>query len=161
MTSRPDAGLMAIKCLLEGCSIRSAERLSGLNRNTIMRLLVEAGIHCEKFMNATMRQLPCKRVQCDELWGFIAKKQKRVRKDDPAEFGDAWIYIALDADSKLIPSFYVGKRSSMNTQSFICDLYSRMAERIQLTTDAYIFYRKAVEESFGADVDFAQLTKLR
>jgi len=151
---------MAIRCLLEGCSIRSTERLTGLNRNTIMSLLVEAGAHCEKFMDASMRQLPCKRVQCDELWSFVAKKQKRVRKDDPAEFGDQWIYIALDADSKLVPSFYVGKRNSLNTQLFIRDLHSRLAERTQLTTDAYIFYRKAVEESFGADVDFAQLTNL-
>lgn len=107
-----------------------------------------------------MRQLPCKRLQCDEIWTFVAKKAKRVRKDDPAEFGDQWIFVALDADSKLIPAFYVGKRSSMNTQLFIRDLHPRMANRIQLTTDAYIFYRKAAEESFGADVDFAQLTKL-
>jgi IS1 family transposase len=151
---------MAIKCLLEGCSIRSTERLTGLNRNTIMRLLVEAGTHCEKFMDATMRHLPCKRLQCDELWTYVAKKNKHVRKDDPAEFGDAWIYVALDADTKLIPAFHIGKRSSMNTQLFIRDLHARLAKRIQLTTDAYIFYRKAVEESFGADVDFAQLTKL-
>ncbi|MGH9502476.1 MAG: IS1 family transposase [Terriglobales bacterium] len=151
---------MAIKCLLEGCSIRSTERLTGLNRNTIMELLVQAGKQCEKFMDATMRQLPCKRVECDELWGFLMKKQKNVRKDDPAEFGDQWIYVALDADSKLIPSYYVGKRSSTNTQVFIRDLYSRLQNRIQLTTDAYIFYNKAVENSFGADVDYAQLTKL-
>jgi len=107
-----------------------------------------------------MRNLHCKRVQCDEIWTFVAKKARHVRKDDPSEFGDQWIYVALDADSKLIPAFYVGKRSSMNTQLFIRDLHARMAKRVQLTTDAFIFYRKAVEESFGADVDFAQLTKL-
>lgn len=160
MTSRPDAGLRAIQCLLEGCSIRATERLTGLNRNTIMRLLVEAGGHCEKFLDSQMRQLPCKRLQCDEIWTFVAKKAKRVRKDDPAEFGDQWIFVALDADSKLVPAFYVGKRSSMNTQLFVRDLHARLTDRIQLTTDAYVFYRKAVEESFGADVDFAQLTKL-
>jgi IS1 family transposase len=160
MTSRPDAGLRAIQCLLEGCSIRTTERLTGLNRNTIMRLLVDAGERCETLLDSTMRNLHCKRVQCDEIWTFVAKKARHVRKDDPAEFGDQWIYVALDADSKLIPTFYVGKRSSMNTQLFIRDLHTRMARRVQLTTDAYIFYRKAVEESFGADVDFAQLTKL-
>jgi hypothetical protein len=160
MTSRPDAGLRAIQCLLEGCSIRSTERLTGLNRNTIMRLLVDAGERCETLLDSTMRNLHCQRVQCDEIWTFVAKKARHVRKDDPSEFGDQWIYVALDADSKLIPAFYVGKRSSINTQLFIRDLHTRMARRVQLTTDAFIFYRKAVEESFGADVDFAQLTKL-
>ena len=160
MVSNPDAAARAIQCLLEGCSIRSTERLTGLNRNTIMRLLVVVGGRCSRMMDAAMRNLPCRRLECDELWTFVAKKARHVRKDDPAEFGDQWIYVALDADSKLIPAFHVGKRSSMNTQLFIRDLHERMAQRVQLTTDAYIFYRKAVEESFGADVDFAQLTKL-
>src|SRR5208283_3386649 len=88
MTSRPDAGLRAIQCLLEGCSIRSTERLTGLNRNTIMRLLVDAGERCETLLDSTMRNLRCKRVQCDEIWTFVTKKAKHVRKDDPTEFGD-------------------------------------------------------------------------
>jgi len=160
MTSNPEAAARAIQCLLEGCSIRSTERLTGLNRNTIMRLLVAVGERCARAMNAAMRDLSCRRMECDEIWTFVAKKAKHVIKDDPADFGDQWIYVALDADTKLIPSYYIGKRSSMNTQLFIRDLHTRMARRIQLTTDAYIFYRKAVEQSFGADVDFAQLTKL-
>ena len=161
MLSNPKAGLQAIQCLLEGCSFRSTERLTGLSRNTIMSLLVKYGQHCEKLLDATMRNLGCRRIQCDEVWGFLMKKQKQVRKDDPAEFGDQWIFIALDAASKLVPSFLVGKRSSANTQAFMADLRSRVGNhRIQLTTDAYIFYRKAVEESFAGDADFAQLTKL-
>src|SRR6266851_7895996 len=161
MTANPDAAIRAIQCLLEGCSIRSTERLTGLNRNTIMRLLIVAGQRSEKLMDRHMRQLPCRRIQCDEIWTFLAKKAKHVRTGDPADFGDQWIYVALDADTKLIPSFLVGKRSSANTQSFMLDVRSRISDhRVQLTTDAYIFYRKAVEESFAGDADFAQLTKL-
>jgi len=97
----------------------------------------------------------------DEIWTFVTKKARNVRKDDPTEFGDQWIFVALDADTKLIPSFLVGKRSSQNTQDFMLDVRRRIADhRVQLTTDAYIFYRKAVEESFAGDADFAQLTKL-
>src|SRR6266849_5766045 len=121
MTSRPDTGLMAIRCLLEGCSIRSTERLTGLNRNTIMRLLVVAGQSSEKIMDQHMREIPCRHVQCDEIWTFLMKKAKHVRSGDPVEFGDQWVYVAMDADTKLIPVFLVGKRSSANTQAFIGD----------------------------------------
>lgn len=95
------------------------------------------------------------------FWTFLMKKQKNVRKDDPDEFGNQWVFVALDADTKLIPSFVIGKRTSANTQAFIADLRSRISDhRIQLTTDAYIFYQKTVEAAFGGDADFAQLTKL-
>jgi len=161
MISQPDLAARAIQCLLEGCSIRSTERLMGLNRNTIMALLVQAGERAAKLMDKRMRQLPCRRIQSDELWTFLMKKAKNVRKDDPADFGDQWVYVALDPDTKLVPSFVIGKRSSENTQAFMRDLRSRIADhRIQLTTDAYIFYQKAVEAAFGGDADFAQLTKL-
>lgn len=146
--------------LIEGNSIRSIERMTGIHRDTIMRLLVSVGDRCTNLMDATMRGLSCRRVQCDEIWTYVGKKARHVRQGDSPEFGDQWIFVALDADTKLIPAYLVGKRSSANTQAFIRDLQKRTAERIQLTTDAYIFYRKAVEESFGADVDFAQLTKL-
>jgi len=132
-----------------------------LNRNTIMRLLVVAGEHCEKFMDREMRELRYRRIQCDEIWTFVMKKARHVRKGDPTEFGDQRVYVALDADTKLIPAFLVSKRSSENTQLFMRELWSRVADqRVQLTADAYIFYRKAVEESFAGDADFAQLTKL-
>ena len=126
-----------------------------------MRLLILAGQRSEKIMDEQMRQLPCRRIQCDEIWTFLMKKARNVRTGDPAEFGDQWIFVALDADTKLVATFLVGKRSSENTQAFMKDLYRRVADhRVQLTTDAYIFYRKAVEESFAGDADFAQLTKL-
>ena len=161
MYVRQDRDVLALQLLLEGNSIRSTERITGLDPNTIMRLLILAGQRCEKLMNEQMRQLRCRRIQCDEIWTFVGKKARHVRTGDAAELGDQWIFVALDADTKLIPTFLVGKRSSENTQAFMKDLYHRIADhRIQLTTDAYIFYRKAVEESFGGDADFAQLTKL-
>ncbi len=139
-----------LQLLVEGMSVRSIERVTQVHRDTILRLLLLAGKRCEKLMDETMRELPCKRVQCDEIWTFVGKKAKHVRKGDSAELGDAWIFVALDADTKLVPVFLVGKRSSENTQAFIRDLYKRTASRMQLTTDAFIFYRKAVEESFGS-----------
>jgi IS1 family transposase len=160
MLSRPDAALRAIHCLLEGCSIRSTERLTGLNRNTIMRLLEVAGEKCEKLMDAKLRDLKCRYVQCDEIWSFVGKKQRQVRKDDGAEVGDQWVFVAEDADTKLIASYQIGKRSIANTMSFIGDLHKRLASQIQLTTDGFHFYTKAVPEIFGLDVDFAQLIKL-
>lgn len=161
MTANPKVAIQAIKSLLEGCSIRSAERMTGLNRNTIMRLLVYAGKHSARIMDERMRQLPCRRIQCDEIWTFLMKKAKNVKKDDPADFGDQWVFVALDPDTKLIPAFLVGKRSSNNTQAFMQDVHRRIGDhRIQLTTDAFIFYEKAVEGSFAGDADYAQLKKL-
>jgi transposase-like protein len=161
MRTEMDAAVRAVQCLLEGCAIRATERLTGINRNTIMRLFVLAGERSERLLDTRMRELPCRRTQCDEIWTFVTKKAKNVRRDDPAEFGDQWIFVALDADTKLIPSFLVGKRFSQNTQKFMLDLRRRIGDhRVQLTTDAYIFYRKAVEESFAGNADSAQLTKL-
>jgi transposase-like protein/IS1 family transposase len=160
LLSNPDAAERAIKCLLEGCSIRSTERLTGLNRNTIMRLLEIVGERCEKLMDAKLRDLKCRYVQCDEIWSFVGKKQRQVRKEDGTEVGDQWIFVALDADTKLVASYCVGKRSIANTMAFIGDLHKRLAQQIQLTTDGFHFYTKAVPEIFGLDVDFAQIVKL-
>src|SRR5216684_6493840 len=96
-----------------------------------------------------------------DLWTYVAKKERHVREDDPEEFGSQWVYVALDADYKLVPAWFVGKRCSENTQAFMQDVWRRIADhRIQLTTDAYIFYTKAVEQSFAGDADYAQLKKL-
>lgn len=147
--------------LLEGNSIRSVSRMTDVDRNTINSLLLRTGERCAAVLHQQMRQLPCRRLQCDEIWTYVGKKARHVQDDDPAEFGDQWVYVALDADSKLVPAYFVGKRSSENTQMFMRDLWSRIGDhRIQLTTDAYIFYGKAVEDSFGGDADYAQLKKL-
>ena len=96
-----------------------------------------------------MHDLPCRRIQCDDIWTYVGKKSKDVRKEDSVEVGDQWVFVALDADTKPIPAFFVGKRSSDNTQAFIMELHKRVSGRIQLTTDAFIFYHKAVERFFG------------
>jgi transposase-like protein/IS1 family transposase len=161
MRTSEDAAIRAIRCLLEGCSIRSTERLTGLNRNTIMRLLEVIGPRCAALLNARMRNLPCRYVQCDEIWTFVRKKQRQVRGDaDSYEIGDQWVFVAMDADTKLVASFCVGKRTMATTRAFISDLHGRLAEQIQLTTDGFHFYNSAVADTFGLDVDFAQLVKL-
>lgn len=155
-----DNALRAIQCLIEGCSIRSTERLTGLHRDTIMSLLTLAGERCSRLMDERMRNLKCNFIQCDEIWTFCFKKQKRVRKDDPDEFGDQWVFVAIDAETKLIPSFTIGKRTASTTRDFVDDLAGRIPNRVQITTDGFRFYVNAIERSFGADVDFAQLVKL-
>jgi IS1 family transposase len=160
-TLSTDKKLAVISGLVEGNSIRSISRMTDVDRNTINSLLLRTGERCAALLDERMRQLPCRRLQCDEIWTYVAKKERHVKDDDPVEFGDQWVYVALDADTKLIPAYYVGKRCSENTQVFMRELWSRLADhRIQLTTDAYIFYTKAVEQSFGGDADDAQLKKL-
>ncbi len=152
--------LQAIKCLLEGCSIRSTERLTGIHRDTILNLLVLAGEKCAKVLDITMRNIKSDFIQSDEIWCFVQKKQKRCRKEDPIEFGDAWVFVAIDPVTKLIPCYTVGKRSAGTTKAFIDDLAGRLAKRVQITTDGFRFYVNAIENAFGCDVDFAQLVKL-
>lgn len=152
--------LAIISALIEGNSIRSIERMTGTHRDTICRLLASTGEHCEKLLDAHMRNLRCRLIQCDEIWTYVAKKQRRVRIADPVEFGDQWVFVALDAETKLIPSYLVGKRSAVSTSDFVADLAQRLSNRVQITTDGFRFYVNAIERSFGSDVDFAQLVKL-
>jgi IS1 family transposase/transposase-like protein len=154
-----EKAIRAIQCLIEGCSIRSTERMTGLHRDTIMQLLILAGERCAKLMDERMRGLKCNFVQCDEIWTFVGKKQRHCRNDSP-EFGDAWVFVAIDAETKLVPSYTIGKRTAAYTAQFIDDLSQRLSKRVQLTTDGFRFYINAVDAAFGADVDFATLTKL-
>jgi IS1 family transposase len=155
-----DRAALALQLLLEGNSIRSTERITRLDRNTIMRLLVLAGERCQTLMNTRMKKICSRYIQADEIWGFVQKKQKQVRVGDPAEFGDAWIFVALDEETKLIPCFEVGKRTRETTYRFLSNLHSRVVSRFQLTTDGFHFYERGVENIFGGSVDFAQLVKL-
>jgi IS1 family transposase/transposase-like protein len=158
--SEEDA-VRAIQCLIEGCSVRSTERMTGLHRDTILNLLVLAGERCERLLESKLRGLKCNFVQCDEIWTFCFKKQRRVRKDDPAEFGDQWVFVALDEETKLIPCFEVGKRTRETTYKFLVALQSHLDEgRFQMTTDGFHFYERGVEDVFGGSCDFAQLVKL-
>jgi IS1 family transposase len=160
MTVPEDKALLAIQLLIEGTSVRSAERVTGLHRDTILRLLVLAGERCIKLMDAKMRNLRCEHVQSDEIWTFVGKKQRQLRAGDADELGDAWVFVGIDAQTNLIPAYAVGKRNVATTDAFIGDLKQRLAKRVQLTTDGFRFYIDAVENHFGADIDFGQIVKL-
>jgi IS1 family transposase/lambda repressor-like predicted transcriptional regulator len=149
-----------VSALVEGASIRSVERMTGVHRDTIDRLLLRVGAKCEEIMDETMHDLPCERIELDECWSYVGKKQRHVRlDDDPNEVGDFWVWIALDSDSKLIPTYAVGKRDLPTAVSFVSDLASRLANRVQISTDGLRAYVEAIEVAFGADVDYAQIVK--
>src|SRR6185295_1594774 len=139
-----DKQITVIAALAEGSSIRSIERMTGINRNTIMNLGVRVGQGCAKLMDQKMRGLDCKLVQIDEIWGFIGKKQAQMMPDDDPTLGDVWTYCAIDAQTKIVPSYKVGKRSRATTHAFINDLASRLNNRIQLSSDAMSQYADAV-----------------
>jgi IS1 family transposase len=154
-----DKQIAIIGALAEGSSIRSIERMTGTHRDTIMRLGVKVGKGCAGLLNYKMRKLSCQNLQVDEIWGFIGKKEKHVRPDDNPQHGDVWTFCAIDADTKLVPSFKVGKRDAATANAFISDVASRLKNRVQLSSDALRAYVEAVELAFGADVDYAQIIK--
>ncbi len=151
---------MAIGALVEGSSIRSVERMTGIHRDTIMRLAVRTDQNCAALMDDYMQNLKCENLEVDEIWCYVGKKQRHVQiTDNLHEVGDQWVFVALDAESKLIPSFLVGKRTASNTVSFIEDLSQRLDNRVQLSSDSLSFYVDAVERAFGMEVDYGQIVK--
>ncbi len=149
-----------INCLVEGNSIRSTERMTETHRDTICRLLVEVGEGCAKIMDVSMRELSCRHIQVDEIWSFVGKKQRWITpQDDRSRLGDMWTFVALDPDTKLIPAYRVGKRTRPHAMAFMQDLSERLANRVQLSSDALNTYVDAVERAFGADVDYGQAVK--
>jgi IS1 family transposase len=146
-----------ISMLAEGTSIRATERITGVNQNTIMSLNRRVGDACKKIMDEKMRGLNCRNVEIDEIWGFIGSKQKNAQR--AGTFGDVWTFIAIDSDSKLIPSYIVGKRDAYHAKMFMDDLASRMALRVQISSDALAAYPDAFERSFGTDADYGQIVK--
>ena len=148
--------------LCEGNSIRAVTRLTGASKITVSKLLIDAGKACMAFHDENVRDVKAKRVQCDEIWSFTYAKQKNVAsaKRQDLAYGDTWTWTALDADSKLIVSYMVGGRDGEYALAFMDDLRSRLANRVQLTTDGHRAYLEAVEGAFGGDVDYAQLVKI-
>ncbi len=148
--------------MVEGMSMRAISRITGARKNTIMKLLEDAGEAFSDYQDCTMRNLTCKRLQVDEIWAFVYAKANNAptAKNAPADAGDIWTWMAIDADTKLIPSFYVGKRDSTAASEFIGDLASRLANRVQLTSDGHKPYLEAVEAAFGADIDYAKPVKI-
>ena len=155
-----DKQIAVIAALAEGSSIRSIERMTDVHRDTIMRLGVRIGQGCAKVMDLTMRDLPCQNIQVDEIWGFVGKKNKNLKwGDNSNRLGDAWTFCAIDADTKLVPCFKVGKRDSWTANAFMRDLSRRLQNRVQLSSDALSAYVDAVERSFGTEVDYGQIVK--
>jgi IS1 family transposase len=146
-----------ISMLCEGASIRAVERITDIHGDTIGRLALRVGQACKRIMDEKMCNLTCKQIEVDEIWGFIGAKKKNAQRT--GHYGDVWTFIALDADTKLIPSFIVGKRDRYHARAFMEDLSRRLSLRIQLTSDAMISYPEAVEGGFGSEVDYGQLVK--
>src|ERR1700694_5894034 len=148
--------VQVIAALVEGNSIRATVRMTGIAKNTIVKLLADLGAACDGYQHATLRNLPCKRLQCDEIWSFCYSKAKNVPEEHRGEFGygDVWTWTAICADTKLVPSWLVGERTADDAYAFMLDLKSRVSERIQLSADGYRLYVRAVDATFGADVDF-------
>ncbi len=155
--------IQVINCLIEGCSIRATVRMTGVAKKTVMRLLVEVGQFCEAYQDRVLRKLSCRVIQLDELWGFNYCKAKNVtpsiaEKVDYA--GDVWLWVAIDAETKLVPCWQLGGRDALTAYNFVQDLANRLSNRVQLTSDGHRVYLTAIEAAFGSDVDYAMLVKM-
>ncbi len=150
-----------LSALCEGSSLRSTSRMAGVSINTVTKLLIDAGDACTRFQHDAMRNLTCKKLQLDEIWSFCHAKEKNV--PDPLKgqlgFGDVWTFVAIDAETKLVPSWLIGARDGCFATSFVRDVAGRLTHRVQITTDGHRMYLEAVEAGFGGEVDFAQLVK--
>jgi IS1 family transposase len=151
-----------VAALVEGNSIRATSRMTGVARNTVTKLLVDLADVCAEFSRNKLVDLPCKRLQIDEIWEFCYAKEKNVPADKKGVFGygDVWTFVAIDADTKLVPSWLVGSRDAGSATELMQDLAGRLSGRVQLTTDGLKAYISAVEDAFGGDVDYAQLVKI-
>src|SRR2546425_721556 len=148
--------------LAEGTSLRATGRLADVSINTVTKLLLDVGAVCEKYQDETLRNLKCRRIQCDEIWAFVYAKAKNLpeKYKGAVGYGDVWTWTALDADTKLVPSWAVGRRDAFTAQAFIRDLAARLSTRVQLTTDGHKVYLEAVEGAFGSAIDYAMLVKI-
>lgn len=150
-----------VRCLVEGNSIRATVRMTGVAKNTVTNLLVDLGTACSVQMDRQMRDLPCETLQVDEIWTFVGAKAKNVKPDKMVEgWGDVWTWVAIDADTKLVPSYRVGPRDLQEAYAFMHDLSRRLRNRVQLTTDGLGHYLKATRSAFNGDVDYAMLVKV-
>ncbi|MGH9617233.1 MAG: IS1 family transposase, partial [Acidobacteriaceae bacterium] len=159
-TLSTDKKIAVIGAPAEGSSIRSIERITGVHRDTIMRLGVKVGQGCTALMDKAMRNLSCNRLEMDEIWGFVGKKERNVRLEDNPNLGSVWTFCAIDAETKLVPAFKVGNRDAATAKAFMQDVASRMNNRLQISTDGLHAYVEAIETAFGADVDYAQIIKV-
>jgi IS1 family transposase len=148
-----------IGALVEGNSIRSVERMFNTHRDTVMRLGFQVGKGCHKLMHEKMRHLHCEQIQCDEIWSYVRKKQNQLKPGESIRAGDFWTFVAIDPQTKLVPSYLTGKRTLENATMFMRDLERRVDNRPQISTDGLPSYIRAVEDAFGANVDYGQVVK--
>src|ERR1700687_2974708 len=160
--SSPERRAQILGMMVEGVSIRAISRMTGASKNTIVKLLTDAGNACSEYQDRALRDLPCKRIQADEIWSFVYAKQRNIPDDMRGQFGigDVWTWTALCADTKLIASWYVGTRDADAAYSFLSDLASRLTNRVQLTTDGHHAYLQAVDAAFPNGIDYATLVKM-
>jgi transposase-like protein len=153
--------IAVISSLCEGSSIRSIERITGVHRDTIMRLGVKVGRGCTALMDAKMRNLDCTRLEMDEIWGYVGKKEKHLRQGDDPQLGNVWTFCVIDADTKLVPAFHVAKERDVEAATaFVTDVAGRLKNRVQISTDGLRAYVDAIEEAFGKhNVDYGQIIK--
>jgi len=150
-----------VSCLIEGCSVRATARMTGTSKNTIIRLLADLGRACAEYHDRYVRNLRVRRLQCDEIWQFVGSKAKNVSVEQKqAGWGDVWTWIGIDADTKLVVSYLVGRRDGGWARDFMEDCASRIRGRVQITTDGHRVYLDAVGDAFGADIDYAMLQKI-
>ena len=151
-----------VRALVEGNSIRATCRMTDTAKGTVLKLLVDLGSACSKYQDKALRNLPCKRLQLDEIWSFVGVKEKNKPERERGIYGrgDVWTWTAIDADTKLVPSWFVGTRDGGSASVFVDDLASRLAGRVQITSDGHKVYLAAMEDAFGRDVDYAMLQKL-
>ena len=150
-----------INCLVEGNFIRSTERMTNTHRDTVMRLMVEVGTGCAALAHKQMRDLPCQRIEVDEIWSYVGKKQMHLKPgDDRRRLGDQWTFVAMDPETKLVPAYRIGKRTRDNAVAFMTDLSERLTNRVpDFVRTLCASYVDAVERAFGADVDYGQIVK--
>lgn len=151
-----------VAALVEGNSVRATCRMVDVDKGTVLKLLVDLGAACEWYQDVTLRNLKLKRIQCDEIWEFCYAKAKNVPEEHAGEwgYGDVWTWVAIDAETKLVPSWAVGRRDGFTAAAFVRDLADRLATRVQLTTDGHKVYLEAVEGAFGSEIDYAMLVKM-
>ena len=155
-----DKRVQVINLLVEGNSMRATARIADVAFNTVAKLFIETAKVCAEYQDKAFRNLTCKRLQLDEIWSFVYAKAKNVPDEKRGQAGDVWTWVAIDADSKLVPSWRIGSRDGATACEFVADLASRLANRVQITSDGHRPYLEAVEKAFGAEVDFAQLVKI-
>jgi IS1 family transposase len=154
--------VQVISALVEGMSIRSVVRMTGVSKNTVVKLLEDVGNACAIYQDKVFRNLKSKRIECDEIWSFVYAKERHLTPELQGVFGygDVYTWVAIDADTKLVPCWNVGRRDADSGMAFIKDLSERLANRVQLSTDGFKMYLTAIEEHFGADIDYAMIVKV-